>query len=216
MAYWDSIEKIKTYIQAVQKDELILSVNFFRDYSCPSGCGGCCSKFTLDYFEGKRWDLFKKTYPKQVHKFEKRKVNKSIVYSNFQRNNESKKCEYLNLKNARCKIHKSNPFSCEFELNKFLIREEKSYLMNKLFGRGWAMMRVDGKRGALCEMKPFNFEKYQTDIKLLVELRNIAVSFGEKVPLLELVIIFLKQRKTPITKNITFTLKENNNQEFLI
>lgn len=216
MAYWDSIEKIKTYIQAVQKDELILSVNFFRDYSCPSGCGGCCPKFTLDYFKGKRWDLFKKTYPKQVHKFEKRKVNKSIVYSNFQRNNESKKCEYLNLKNGRCKIHKSNPFSCEFELNKFLVRGEKAYLMNKLFGRGWAMMRVDGKRGALCEMKPFNFEKYQTDIKLLVELRNIAVSFGEKVPLLELVIIFLKQRKTPITKNITFTLKENNNQEFLI
>ena len=74
------------------------------------------------------------------------------------------------MSNGRCKIHKFNPFSCEFELNKFVQKEDKTYLINKLYGRGWNMLRVDGLRGALCKMKEFNYDKFQKDIKLLEEL----------------------------------------------
>ena len=114
MAYRDSVDKIKSYIEACNNEEIVLSNNFFRDYSCPSHCGGCCPKFTLDYFEGKRWEDFKDRYPQEVHKFEEREVDGAKIFTNFQRNNDSTKCEYLNLENGRCGIHLSNPFSCEF------------------------------------------------------------------------------------------------------
>ncbi len=185
MAQRDSLNKIDDYIKAVNNEQLILSPMFFRDYSCPSHCGGCCPKFSLDYFEGERWEKFKETYPHLVHKFKKRIVNGATVYTNYQTENPDSKCEFLNKEDGRCGIHVSNPFSCEFELNKFLVKKDKTYLMNKLFGRGWAMMRIDGERGALCEMKDFNLKKYLRDVELLQELLDIVSKFNKKAPLLE-------------------------------
>lgn len=212
MALSDSTDKIIGYIKATQNDELILSPLFFRDYTCPSGCGGCCPKFSLDYFEGERWELFKKTYPQHLHLFEERKVGKATVYSYMQKDNPDSKCKFLRKEDGRCNIHKANPFSCEFELNKFLVRENKTYLINKLFGRGWNMMRVDGLRGALCEMKPFNLEKYLRDVELLQELNDIANQMGFKVSLLEKVINFLKTQKKPTKSSISFKEETTNNQ----
>ena len=210
----DSTDKIKGYISSCLKEEVILSAKFFRDYECPSGCGGCCPKFSLDYFEGERWEGFKKEYPNELHKFEKREVDGVSIFTNFQRSNESGKCEYLDMSNGRCKIHKFNPFSCEFELNKFVQKEDKTYLINKLYGRGWNMLRIDGLRGALCKMKEFNYDKFQKDIKLLEELLQIATFFKTEVPLLEKIINFLKTLKNPISKNISFRLeKESESKE---
>jgi Fe-S-cluster containining protein len=213
MALSDSTEKIMSYIKASQNDELIISPMFFRDYTCPSHCGGCCPKFSLDYFEGERWELFKTTYPDLVDKFEEREVNGAKVYTNFQKENESKKCEFLNLENGRCGIHKSNPFSCEFELNKFVTKGKKTYLMNKLFGRGWAMMRVDGERGALCKMISFNPTKYARDIEMLVELMDICKKMSQKVPLLKKVVEKLSTIKKPIENQIVFTKNEKPNYQ---
>ena len=210
MAKVDSTDKIKGYISSCNKEEIILSAKFFRDYTCPSGCGGCCPKFTLDYFEGERWENFKKVYPEQVPKFEQREVDGVKIFTNFQKNNDSAKCEYLNLENGRCGIHKHNPFSCEFELNKFVQKQDKTFLINKLYGRGWNMLRVDGLRGALCEMKPFNFEKFQTDIGLLDELLSIAALFKKDMTLLEQIVKFLKTLNRPIEKNISFKKEVEN------
>ena len=209
----DSLNKIKDYIKASNNEELILSPMFFRDYSCPPNCGGCCPKFSLDYFEGERWEKFKKEYPHLIHKFKKRTVNGATVYTNYQSENKDFKCEFLNKENGRCKIHKSNPFSCEFELNKFVVKGKKTYLMNKLFGRGWNMMRIDGNRGALCEMKPFNLKKYLRDVELLKELLDICNKMNEKAPLLQKLVKKLDSIKNPISKKITFTLKNKNNNQ---
>jgi Fe-S-cluster containining protein len=213
MAQRDSTKKIQGYIDATNNEELILSPMFFRDYSCPPMCGGCCTKFSLDYFEGERWEKFKKTYPHLVHKFEKREVNGATVYTNIQKDNPDWQCEFLIKENGRCGIHESNPFSCEFELNKFLVKGKKTYLMNKLFGRGWNMMRIDGERGALCQMKPFNLKKYLRDIELLKELLDIVKQFGQKAPKLERVVKALDKIRTPLTNKIVFKDEEETNQQ---
>lgn len=213
MAERDSINKIKDYFKAASNEELILSPMFFRDFSCPSHCGGCCPKFTLDYFEGERWENFKQNYPHLVHKFELREVNGAKIYTNFQKENKSLKCEFLNLENGRCGIHKSNPFSCEFELNKFVVKQNKTYLMNKLFGRGWNMLRIDGERGALCKMKDFNLEKYLKDVKLLKELLDISSKMNINLTLLKRLVSFLDTIKSPISKKIIFRKENKNNNQ---
>jgi Fe-S-cluster containining protein len=188
----DSVNKIKGYLESASMD-LILSKMFFRSYSCPAKCGACCFKFSLDYFEGPRWEKFKELYPQQVKRFEKRTVDGVTVYTDAQQDNEDRFCRNLNKTTGRCKIHGSNPFTCEFELLRFVTHKDanKSYLMTRLYGRGWNMLRIDGKRGAMCEILPFKKEKFHRDIELLEELNEIGLRFKMKTKLSK-VISYLK------------------------
>ena len=137
----DSVEKIRNYLRnAGQK--LTLSKLFFRDYSCPKKCGGCCLKFSLDFFEGKRWEDFKSLYPEHVARFQKREVEGVTVWTDWQADNETRWCRHLDMTDGRCRVHNSNPFSCEFELIKFMEKGERRTLIKKLFGRGWQFQRV--------------------------------------------------------------------------
>lgn len=170
----DSTEKILGYITALQRPSVSVSDLFYRDYTCPEGCGGCCSRFTLDYMaESKRWEDFKKLYPDEVPKFYMRRVKDVLFFTNWQTGNFSNFCEYLDRENGRCKIHGANPFSCEIELIKFIDYKDRCVVIKKKYGRGWNMMRIDGKRGAVCEMLPFNEAKLPRDIELLEELLSI-------------------------------------------
>lgn len=202
--YTDSVEKIKGYLKNASA-EVTLSRLFFRDFSCPAGCGGCCLKFSLDYFEGERWEEFKRLYPEQVSRFKKRKVDGVTVWTDWQKDNDTRWCRNLNLKDGRCGIHKSNPFSCEFELIKLMDKTGKTTLIKKLFGRGWNLLRIDGERGAKCEMLPFNKEKIDRDIVLLEELSGYADKFQIKTKLKRIVEFLrrnigqLKKGKVPKT-----------------
>jgi hypothetical protein len=54
---------------------------------------------------------------------------------------------------GRCKIYAERPFSCDFEVIRFLVpKEGPIVLTQKLFGRGWAMNTIDGRKGAKCTM----------------------------------------------------------------
>lgn len=184
--YNDSTGKIKSYLHSSSLDKLVLSRLFFRSYTCPVGCGGCCPKFTLDYFEGsERWERFKQTYPEQVERFVRREIDGAVIYSDLQLDNPGHHCRNLDHSNGRCKIHEANPFSCEFELNRFITYEKdsKAILMNRKFGRGWSFLRVDGKRGALCEIIDFDYEKFLRDLALLKELLWISKMWGLKTKL---------------------------------
>lgn len=86
MAYNDSLQKIKSYYNALNKSTVILSTKFFRDYDCPEMCAGCCPVFSLDYIEdSKRWNNFKEIYSQYIKKFEKRIINGHAIYTNFQK-----------------------------------------------------------------------------------------------------------------------------------
>lgn len=132
---------------------LIVSPLLLRNFTCPPKCGGCCPKFTLDYIPSENKP---DTVVERVIDFNNKQI---IIYTDDQKENLSAKCKNLNFENGRCNIHKINPFSCDFELIRFLVSNDGSrksnYMMQRLFGRGWNMMRIDGSRGALCEMTNF-------------------------------------------------------------
>ena len=198
--YTDSVQKIKGYLKNASAN-LTLSRLFFRDYSCPAKCGGCCLKFSLDYFEGERWEKFKSLYPDQVSRFKLREVDGVKVWTDWQNDNETRWCRHLDMKEGRCGIHQSNPFSCEFELMKLMDKSGKTTLIKKLFGRGWNLQRVTGEKGALCEMLPFNSSKIDRDVELLEELCGYGDRFGIKTKL-KRVVEFLKRNIVQLRKGL--------------
>lgn len=165
MAERDSLDKIVTSYFATLTDQefewngktygprvLHVSPGIVRGFTCPAGCGGCCPRFSLDYIAKDGIPKHRGLKLRKVE-FDGRSVN---VWSDTQLDHDSPKCRHVNYADGRCAIHGAQPFSCDFELLRSLTFAEgnKSIITQKLFGRGWAMMRVDGERGALCEMTP--------------------------------------------------------------
>lgn len=177
-----ALSKILSYIELAAKPKVVLSAGFFRKYSCPSGCGGCCHKVVLEYIEGtERWERFKSTHPELVDNFSRLEIDNIVVYSDSQLDNKTRFCKHLNLKDGRCKIHTVVPFPCEFVLSKFIDNQSRgrSILTTTNYGRGWSFLRVDHKtRGAMCEMLEFSYEKLLIDLGLLRELDSYATLLG--------------------------------------
>lgn len=184
MAYIDSIDKIvQTYFNAVTSEEftyknkvyspkpLQVSPLLFRGFTCPEHCAGCCPKFSLDYIN----PLYPKLEPRVIY-FNRHKIT---IFSDMQETNKKNKCIHVN-KVGRCNIHGMQPFSCDFELIRILLFKNKSVITQKLFGRGWAMMKIDGTRGALCTMtNPSKENIYEVKRKLLI-LQDWTNYFGIK------------------------------------
>lgn len=186
----DSIDKIVTSYFATLTSESFewrgktyeprdvhVSPLILRGYTCPAGCGGCCPRFSLDYIEP---DGVPDGHPlaKRIVEFDGREVE---VWSDLQTDHKGPKCRNLNLDNGRCRIHGNQPFSCDFELLRMIIHEVKAPradITQKLYGRGWAMMRVDGKRGALCEMTMPSPESIADVDRRLARLETWMEHFG--------------------------------------
>ena len=202
----DSIEKIIDYLDAAGLKTLVLSPKWFRDYTCPSKCGACCRRYSMDFFDGSpRWKKFKSRYPKLAKEnFKLRVVRGARIWSDLQKEGvrlDGKPldwyCRYLDTENGRCGIWLGRPFSCEFELMK-LKKDERSgkrpigRLTQQLYGRGWNMKRIDGGRGARCEMKPMHPDKLKRDIALVEELLWMAKAMGKRTHLAQ-VLSFLRK-----------------------
>lgn len=153
---------------------LTVSPLLLRGTSCPSGCGGCCARFSLDY-------LPSETHP---YKLAPRAVlfngRKRLIYSDPQTSLDSHHCGNLRMSDGRCGIHGAHPFSCDFELIRFMHSHSKASarLVSKLYGRGHAMLRVDGERGAMCSMTPATQETRKDVIRKLHRLAQWCDYFG--------------------------------------
>lgn len=171
----DSVDKvITTYFACVtnqpfeykgkvhEPQALRVSPLLLRDFTCPVGCGGCCPRFSLDYLPDE--DRPTSTTQRTVS-FDGKGV---VLFSDMQDDHDGIKCKNLNLEDGRCGIYLHRPFSCDFELIRFMVSgdpsKRKNQMTQKLFGRGWNMLRVDGERGALCEMTPIT-EASITEVK---------------------------------------------------
>lgn len=176
----DSVEKIITsYFSAVSKTSfkwngkifypkpLTISPKLLREAICPPYCGACCKSHTLDYL------------PNEEHPYELQKRlllfnNKEVsIYSDLQKG-EKYYCKHVNKENGRCNIHKTNPFSCDFELTRFIHRKNNSNLLiTSLFGRAWNMTRiVDNKKGALCYITDPNKSTIKDIKRKISRLKN--------------------------------------------
>jgi len=75
------------------------------------------------------------------------------IFSDYQTDHESHFCRNLNQVDGLCGIHGAHPFSCDFEIMRFFhFKDRPDAIRTSLYGRGWQMLRIDGKRGAQCEM----------------------------------------------------------------
>jgi hypothetical protein len=50
--------------------------------------------------------------------------------------------------------------------------DRPNYLTQKLYGRGWAMMKITGERGALCEMLPADTHTVAEVVRKLGRLKE--------------------------------------------
>jgi hypothetical protein len=163
MPYVDSVDKIiQSYVSAVTAEPfdykgnryfpklLVVSPDLFRGYTCPAGCGGCCHiRFSLDYLPSDELPYEMDWRYVTVNR------KRFRIYSDLQEDRKTERaCRNLRARDGRCGIHGKHPFSCDFELIRPLHYHDHVRLTSKLFGRGWNMLRVDGERGALCEMLP--------------------------------------------------------------
>lgn len=182
MAYSDSMDKIVgTYFAAVTKEpftyknkfykpkKLYVSPQFFNEYTCKMGCAGCCSSaFSLDYLpeDPRPKDLINKTF--QINDI------KVPIFTTYNKPDPNQRfCKFVDLKSGACTIHGEHPFSCDFETLRFVHYEDRSWLGVRTYGRGWAMMRVDGERGAICEFpKVSNEEARLEGIRKLKRLQQ--------------------------------------------
>ena len=184
MAQTDSLDKIiGTYFACVTimpftyKDKvykprtLRVSPHIFRGFTCPAGCGGCCPRFSLDYLPEELKPDSLPTSGREVLVNDK----PFVIYSDLQKDHNNHHCKNLNMDNGRCGIHGRQPFSCDFELIRFIEFQDvdhPNYVTQKLFGRGWQMLRVDGERGALCEMTPVDYHTINEAIRKFKRLKQ--------------------------------------------
>ena len=193
--YADSFDKIvNAYFSSVCRESftykkqthiprhLWVRQNLFRGYTCPSHCGGCCPRFSLDYLPSE--------YPKHesvqpVERVVRFNEADFILYSDMQRDHNNHHCRNLNMTDGRCNIHGQQPFSCDFELIRFdtaqverlvtieaeIKKEAQNQLSLELFGRAWQLKRMDGTLGARCEILPETKETRQDSIRKLKRLK---------------------------------------------
>lgn len=184
MSFSDSIDKVIGYFGAVTRvpfsykgkdygpHPLIVSPLIFRGFTCPATCGGCCPRFSLDYLPSET-----KPPTAQAREISFRTSGKSRgvpIFSDLQKTGDHF-CANLNREDGRCQIYEIRPFSCDFELIRFLVSvkgDRPNHLTQKLFGRGWAMQRVDGKRGARCEMTPADAATVSEVVRKLTRLKQ--------------------------------------------
>lgn len=185
MAYNDSFDKIVHYFSCVTnepftyKDKhyevklLHVSPGIIRGYKCPGNCGGCCQKFTLDYLPPPL-EIHPKGCKPRIVKFNDLEYQ---LFTDKQEYNKTDRCTYLNKEDGRCNTYETRPFTCDFELIRFMGRKEKNHVTNRLFGRGWNMARVDGGRGAMCEITSPDEESRKDTIRKLKRLQDWADYF---------------------------------------
>lgn len=195
MPFTDSIDKIVTvYFRSVTREPftykgvtyedsnssgrrtLVVSPLILRGFTCPIMCGGCCPRFSLDYIEEEKRPSYINT--KRQIPFIGRGNKQVEVYSDIQDDHKDHFCKNLNKSDGRCGIYLVRPFSCDFELIRFFVSEDKSRLSQQLFGRGWQFLRVDNNRGALCTMTPPDDNTIQETLRKLNRLEMWASHFG--------------------------------------
>jgi Fe-S-cluster containining protein len=156
---------------------LRVSPDLVRGYTCPVNCGACCMKFSLDYIPAERVPDQLQLRVRTVEANGKLKA----VFSDLQTSNNDRSCKHLDKRDGRCNIHGDHPFSCDFELLRFHTYtddENANQFSTRLFGRKWAMLRIDGDRGALCEITEIDESTVKDTVRKLRRLATWCEYFG--------------------------------------
>lgn len=155
---------------------LVVSPLIFRGFSCPSHCGACCSKGTLEWLP----DEF---CPKEADATETEiefNGQKFTVFQNTQDRYKSpdNKCQYLNRENGYCKLHRlaggNHPFLCDsVPLTSTMMSnpDKANRLLSRPLGRKWRLTKITGEKGGECEMLPATKAALQVTLARLHRLK---------------------------------------------
>jgi hypothetical protein len=164
----------------VRRKPLQVSPTIFRGYTCPPRCGACCQRFSLVYLP----DEF---HPYPLKAREVRVDGRPVtLFEDPQRDHQRRYCRNLD-KTGRCGIHGQHPFSCDFELIRIHMSNDSVRMGLQLYGRAWAMKRVDGDRGALCEITDATKETMLDSGRKLRRLHDWACHLGVTTHLKEII-----------------------------
>lgn len=167
-----SFDRIVTYFHALARstftfqgveyapyNQLVVSEKAFRSYTCPEGCGACCMRCSLVWDEPSSYAAERALFS----------VNGVVqeFYQDAQEDNADRYCKHLVKPAGRCGIYLDRPLPCRFELFKFVhgVSASTARAMVRLPGRAWNLTRTDGKKGALCEIIPYDEELTKTHIR---------------------------------------------------
>lgn len=139
-----------------QPKPIRVSPDLFRGFTCPERCGACCIKVTLDYIPSEWARLRGPPSPKMTVRQVTVNERPHSVYSDLQQDHQNYHCRNLSKETGRCGIYDRRPFACDFELIRFSVGDDVIHLTQRLYGRAWAKMRIDGERGTMCEMTPID------------------------------------------------------------
>jgi hypothetical protein len=207
----DSLDKIVTsYFAAmaetplnyngaiIHPKKLVVSPLIFRGYTCPPICGGCCFKFSLVYLPA---EVHPYKLTKKIVRFNDRDV---LMYEDIQDDNKGVYCRNLDRTSGRCNIHGRHPFSCDFELMRVLSFDDHYQLTQKLYGRGWNMKRVDGGKGALCEMVAPDSFSVEEVIRKLYRLGMWCAHFGVQTTRIQKILAWAQSQENskPLTLGV--------------
>lgn len=179
MAKIDSFDKIvESYFTVLsrsdfRRDEIwtesrpvLISPKILRADVCVPNCGACCRAYTQDWLPSEKHPSYAVCRTVEID-FEERKIfttwpQKGAFW-----------CRHLDLTTGKCKIYNQRPLTCEFELLRASVTEAgQNELTTRLYGRGWALTRVDKKKGALCKIEPATQESAQNTIRRLLRLQK--------------------------------------------
>lgn len=184
MKHSDTIDKIfEIYFSSVcsepfsykgrrfEPKRLIVSPLLLRGYTCPARCGACCGSFSLDYLPSEQ------APPNALMRSIGIQDRAVSIMSDRQTDVPDRWCRNLDQSTGRCGIYDIRPMACDFELIRFLIYDDKVLLIQKQYGRAWAMQRIDTELGALCEMLPPSDDWISEVIRKLKRLQDWAEYF---------------------------------------
>lgn len=151
--------KILKLDNRVDKKDIVLSDNYFRDYSCLDypGCAICCNKVGYwNIFTEKQYNILKKENKDDTIKLDgiKKEIlingKKVVVYVE---DHSVEVCSHLTEKG--CDIHYNNPIHCMLPLIKFKIINSSKWgrrlhITKEIFGRNWQI-------GCPVTLKEFKF-----------------------------------------------------------
>lgn len=191
---------------------LRLMSSFFREYQCLPNCAGCCPYFTLEILP-QEVDAFNKAYPgytilTRLFKVDDRICSICIIDAGKQHISKRDFCGSLETQHNQptpyggCRIYDHRPFSCHIEPIKIHVVKDIGYIHKRPFGRGWAMQRLTGDYGALCEFETANpttltegayKQGIKNDLPVLYRMLHWADAFGIQTHL-EKVIVQVTQK----------------------
>lgn len=150
---------------------LVITPLLLRGFTCPAHCGACCARVTLDYLPTEKQPELLSPRTVQFNR------QAFTIFSDLQDDRDAPKCRHLRYEDGRCNIHEKHPMLCDVELIKFIHYEERAVLLSKLYGRGWALTRVTGDKGAQCSMLPVTPETIADVVRKLQRIREWCIYF---------------------------------------